>query len=129
MRRLRAALLLAAAAAFTGCVAAHPPATDPAALAKCLPPDLTLSTVIDANPEGKGLTVADKLAEMGAHVGADGKLRDRRGKEVTFYKRLSLWWGARPPNYDEVVRKEEDELRELRRRSTVIVVGPGFQPP
>jgi len=65
---------------------AEPRVVDREGVAALLPKGLTLDTVISAPPfapPGCGRRPESALAEAGAHVGADGKLRAADGKEIT----------------------------------------------
>ncbi len=60
----------------------------------------------------------EALAELGAHAGEDGTVRDRTGREIRFWRNpLS---GRGTPWLAEEARAVREELEELKRRYTVI---------
>jgi hypothetical protein len=92
---------------------------------------LTLDTIISAPPgcpeEGRRLESA--LVEAGAHVGADGKLHARDGREIYFYYQ-GPGRGTPPANYDEELRAEHEKQRQLAERYYLIFIetNPGYIP-
>lgn len=64
------------------------------------------------------ITVAQKLAALKASC-KRGKLVDAAGKEIHFY-RLEGCWGNPPEDYQEILRKQGEELARLRERYNVI---------
>jgi hypothetical protein len=79
----------------------------------CLPSGVASSGVVS-----RGLTVADRLADLDARC--DGPtLVDRHGREIRFY-RLTGCWGNPPADAQEILDNQRRELDELRRRYTVI---------
>ena len=114
-----------------------PRLADREAVAKALPQDHTLDQVIGADScsrtegaDGKPhysnpITLEDKLAEVGARVGLDGKLRDAAGKEIIF--RPTVRYGCQRVR-DE---KEEEETRKLNEKYRVICISacPGLPDP
>jgi len=90
---------------------------------QCLPPDVKPTDVVStqlARPgkDVKKITVGQKLTEMKAKC-KRGKLVDRAGKEIRFY-RLKGCWGNPPIDYQEILQKQKDELEKLRKKYTVI---------
>ena len=104
----------------------------------CLPPDIKATDVVSAalavssNGSGKVKTVAvrQKLNQLRAHC-RHGKLVDSRGKEIHFYH-LTGCWGNPPADYLKIMQRQEDELKELKKRYTVIEMtcnSSGIPPP
>src|SRR5260370_42636888 len=100
------------------------PALTPAdreAVARCLH-GVTLGEGVRVRPGPGGrlhlVTVEEALAELGARAGEDGKVRDRDGKEIHFWRNpLS---GRATPRTSEEARAVQAELEELKRQYTVI---------
>jgi hypothetical protein len=99
-------------------------------LAKCLPPEIKLSDVVDAPNAGlaKGqpagshnVTVEQKLKELKATCNSDNKLVDGNGKQVVFYH-LTGCWGNPPANYQDILQKQRDEINKLKQQYTVIEI-------
>jgi hypothetical protein len=93
----------------------------------CLPPGVSLDTSF--SPDG-GLhrrvrTVREQLILLGAHC-QGGKLRDRWGNEILFYKVPE--WGNPPSDYHEIESRAAEELKELEKKGTVIKMY-ALQPP
>jgi hypothetical protein len=105
------------------------------AIAKCLPADLQLFDRIDyVFSARRPIYLEERLAEVGANVGKDGKLRDGQGKEMYFYH---VPPGEGPKgtyiedSIEEQQRKfikhqhEEKLFRELQEKYRVITIYPG----
>jgi hypothetical protein len=99
-------------------------------LAKCLPPEIKLSDVVDAAKAGyangqpvglHNVTVEQKLNELKATCNSDNKLVDGNGKQIVFY-RLTGCWGNPPENYQEILQKQRDEINKLKQQYTVIEI-------
>lgn len=87
----------------------------------CLPTDVRLSDVVKYDRTGKAnVTLAKTLISLGAKC-RNGKLVNRKHREIKFF-RLACW-GYPPPNYLEIEQKQDEELRKLKRRYTVVVFG------
>jgi len=87
----------------------------------CLPTDVRLSDVVTYDRAGKAnVTVEKTLISLGAKC-RNRKLIDREHREIRFF-RLSCW-GRPPLNYLEIEQKEDEELRKLKRKYTVVVFG------
>ncbi len=92
----------------------------------CLPPgikeDTTVSSTELASPKGemtiRKTTVGESLKKLNARC-TGGKLVDRRRKPVTFYH-LQGCWGNPPADYLEIMERQSEELRNLRKKYTVV---------
>jgi hypothetical protein len=103
---------------------------DQSILAKCLPADIKISDVVEAKMlsfnsdtgayEIEKTLVSHKLKELGAKCSL-GKLMGSSGKEVSFY-RLTGCWGAPPPDYEEIMQKQREEISKLREKYDVIEI-------
>jgi len=85
-------------------------------LAKQLPQGISMSDYVEPGPFGTRITVAEKLAWLGARPGLDGKIHDLLGNEVAFWPDYST--GADPGS--EFWRRRHEALEELRKRCRVI---------
>ena len=97
-------------------------------LAKCLPPEIKLSDVVEATSAGRpnaqpgeshSVTVEQRLNELKATCNSDNKLVDGNGKQIVFYH-LTGCWGNPPENYQDILRKQRDEINKLKQQYTVI---------
>ncbi len=79
----------------------------------CLPARINSDDKVSAS-----VTVRQRLIELKAHC-RRGKLFDRSGKEIRFY-RLAGCWGNPPPGYREILERQRRELEKLKKRYTVI---------
>jgi hypothetical protein len=94
----------------------------------CLPddvkPDEVVSTQSVKSESGidvvKQITVRQKLLELKARC-KKGKLVDRAGKEIRFY-RLAGCWGNPPADYQEILAQQQRELDEMKKRYRVIEI-------
>jgi hypothetical protein len=68
---------------------------------------------------GNKVTVAEKLARLGAYTEGD-KIRDGTGQEIRFIKHEERSLKAAP----ELLKREQDKARELKRYFTVIEIRP-----
>ena len=92
----------------------------------CLPSGVKTTDVVSADLVGMGkegpdvrkVTVKEKLTEMKARC-RGGKLVDRAGKEIRFY-RLKGCWGNPPADYLEILEKQRKDLEEMRKHYTVV---------
>ena len=92
----------------------------------CLPLNIVPTAVVSADLVSsrvtgdviKKMTVQEKLRELNAHC-RNGKLVDGAGREIYFYQ-LTGCWGMPPPDHDEILQKQAEELDTLRKRYTVI---------
>ncbi len=87
----------------------------------CLPKDARLDDVVTYDRTGKqNLTLQKTLINLKATC-RKGKLVDAKRRAIRFF-RFSCW-GHPPPNYLEIERREDEELKKLKRQYTVIVFG------
>ena len=93
----------------------------------CLPEDIELDTVVSVIRKTPGLrgdvereTVKQRLDKLKARCKA-GKLVDGKNKEIRFYQ-LQGCWGNPPQGYREILRKQQEELEELKKKYTVIEI-------
>jgi hypothetical protein len=96
----------------------------PKPLSSCLPKDLTLSTKINDTE-----TVGAKLTLLTASCNSKNVLVDGNQREITFYY-LTGCWGTPPPDYQQQMQKQQDELAALAKKYTVIEISCaiGFKP-
>ena len=103
---------------LAGCSAAPLLPGDGSALTRGLPDGVRMTDYVERGPLGRKITVGTKLVSLGAHPGPDGKLLDRSGRLITFFR---LYDGGAPPT-EAMLREEREQLAELQRTSTVIVI-------
>ena len=89
----------------------------------CLPTGIKCDSVVSATlakPGGKvrKVTVEQKLRELRARC-RKGKLIDATGREIYFYQ-LKGCWGNPPEDYQEILTRQNEELKNLRKRYRVI---------
>ncbi len=95
---------------------------------KCIPDDVNADDFAVVNgvptkakePSEKRPTVKDQLNAIGARC-LRQKLIDRRGRQVKFYL-LKGCWGNPPADYLEILDRQRDELKRMRKRYTVIEI-------
>jgi len=88
--------------------------------AGCLPAGRTMADVVSVGMGGKNkVTVADELARLHAYCSGNRVLYDGNGKEIYFYN-LTGCWGNPPADYQEQLQRQDEEIRQLERRYTVI---------
>ena len=99
-------------------------------LAACLPADIKLGDVVEATSSGYAngrpvglhkVTVEQKLNELEATCNSDNKLVDGNGKQIRFYH-LTGCWGNPPFNYQDILRKQREEINKLKEQYTVIEI-------
>ena len=87
----------------------------------CLPDEVTVKDVVTYRSDAKkNVTVRDKLIELKAQCD-DDKLVDKHQKEIRFFR--VQCWGNPPADYRERQRRQQDELKELEKKYTVVVMG------
>jgi hypothetical protein len=97
--------------------------TAPKQFQTCLPAGIAATDVVSAqlvksSNTVKKTTVAQKLIELKARC-KSGRLVDATGKQIYFY-RLEGCWGNPPPDYQEILERQDQELKKLRKRYRVI---------
>jgi len=97
-------------------------------LKHALPSDVSMTDYVEKDLFGNKVTVAEKLARLGAYTEGD-KIRDGTGQEIRFVKHEDRSLKASP----ELLKQEQDKMRDLKRYFTVIEVqrdpGPSSAPP
>ena len=97
-------------------------------LAKCLPAGIKLSDVVEATMAGNAngqpvksrqITVEQKLNELKAACNREDKLVDGNGRQIVFYHLIGCW-GNPPPDYQELLQKQREEIERLKQQNTVI---------
>lgn len=97
-------------------------------LAACLPADVKLGDIVEATSSGNtnsqpvGLhmvTVEQRLRELKATCNSENKLVDGNGKQIRFYH-LTGCWGNPPYGYQEILRRQREEINKLKEQYTVI---------
>lgn len=101
------------------------PAADPRY--GCLPPDIQPGTIVEVKTIKSSVgirvikeTVLQRLVKIGARCRA-GKLVDRNRRGIRFYQ-LQGCWGNPPADYLEILETGKKELRELKKKFTVIEI-------
>ncbi len=92
----------------------------------CLPKDIkstdVVSTEMRRSAKGpndvKKITVEQKLKELNARC-LRGKFVDSNGKKIYFYRLIGCW-GNPPADYQELLKQQDIELENLRKRYHVI---------
>jgi hypothetical protein len=93
-------------------------------LSRCLPKDIKLSDVVSATMVNSQtitrVTVEQKLKQLKARcILRDRKLVDGQRKPIYFYRLIGCW-GTPPPNYQEILQKQREEIERLSASYTVI---------
>ena len=87
----------------------------------CLPTGTNLGEVVSYGANGRGnITVEKRLAQLKARC-RNRRLLDARGREIRFHR--PSCWGNPPADYQDIQQREDEELRKLQKRYTVIVFG------
>jgi hypothetical protein len=92
----------------------------------CLPNDVKLMDVVSTEMrrsakgpnEIKKITVEQKLKELNARC-SRGKFVDSYGKRIYFYRVIGCW-GNPPADYQEILKRQDTELENLRKRYHVV---------
>jgi hypothetical protein len=97
--------------------------TTPDHFRACLPAGIKATDIVSpqrvrSTGVAKKTTVEDKLTELKARC-KKGKLVDASGKEIYFF-RMTGCWGNPPPDYQEILQRQDEELKKLRKRYLVI---------
>ncbi len=85
------------------------------------PADIVSATLVQSGPAGgivKKVTVQEELERLQARC-RKGKIVDGAGKEIHFYRRIGCW-GMPPPNYETLLKRQDEELKALKKQYTVI---------
>ena len=102
----------------------------PLPLAKCLPLGIKLSDVVEATNAGHAngqpvgshkITVEQKLNDLKATCNSEYKLVDGNGRQIVFYHLIGCW-GNPPPDYQELLQKQQREIERLKQQHTVIAM-------
>ena len=92
----------------------------------CLPKDVQLKAIVQEQPSTSSksrktpLTVAQHLRDLKAHC-KKGILVDKEGKEIRFVHLIGCW-GNPPEDYQEQLDHQQQELKRLRMKYTVIEI-------
>jgi hypothetical protein len=120
-------LLLLPAALLGGCTLSPLYLANYPALARCLPEGVSMDDYVERDVTGGKVTVAMKLARLGAYPGKDGKIYDLSGQRIEFFR--NEYGGAPLPA--EVYQQAERHLQELKKQFRVIEIrrDPDLPPP
>jgi hypothetical protein len=101
--------------------------TKPDRFGSCLPKNIQLNSVVQGDPandatrgEPKPVTIQQKLIELKAKC-KNGKLFDLTGKEIYFVQLIGCW-GNPPEDYQEQLDRQQQELKRLKEKYTVIEI-------
>lgn len=87
----------------------------------CLPTGYNLGDVVSYGATDRGnITVEKRLAQLKARC-RNRRLLDVKGREIRFHR--PSCWGNPPADYQDIQQREDEELRKLQKRYTVIVFG------
>ena len=87
----------------------------------CLPEGIALKDVVTYRQKAeRNVTVRDKLIELKAKC-ENGKLVDEHHKEIRFFR--VQCWGNPPADYRERQQRQQEALKELEKKYTVVVMG------
>ncbi len=111
------AILAATLALLAGCTMSPLFLIERPLLEDALPKDIAMSDFVETDWMGYKVTVAEKLARLGAFTDGD-VICDGTGQEIRFYKHQDQSLKASP----ELLQREQKEVRELKKRFTVIEV-------
>lgn len=85
----------------------------------CLPADVKQDSIVGpASAASASMTVREKLKTLKARC-SRGKLVDRSGRKIRFYQ-LQGCWGNPPADYAEILEAQTAEIRDLKKKYTVI---------
>ena len=92
----------------------------------CLPKDIkprdVVSTQMQRSTKGpnevRKITVEQKLKELNARC-RRGKFVDSKGRQIYFYRMIGCW-GNPPADYQELLKQQDIELENLRKRYHVV---------
>jgi hypothetical protein len=99
----------------------NPKLADRDAVSRCLPDGHTLDEKFrEGGYHGKITTIEKKLAELGTHI-RNGKIFDRNGKRIFFFKGFHY---AGYPRDIEMEDEVDQRLKDLQKKGTVIQMWP-----
>jgi hypothetical protein len=104
--------------ALAGCALSPAYLVSRSSIAQHLPDGVRMDDFVERGPLGRKITVGEKLAQVGAAPGPDGKLYDHSGKRVEFFRYYD--GGAPPP--PGMLEAAERQLAELKKTCTVIEI-------
>ena len=91
-------------------------------IAKHLPADVKLDTIVSGIGGVYEITVEQELAMVGAYVGSDSKLRDKSGDEIYFLRKPAAIGGPYIQHDPEEERQWQEKYEELQKHYRVIVL-------
>jgi len=87
----------------------------------CLPKNIDRKwQILGESDDVKAMTVEEKLSKLKAHC-KKGKLVDQNGKEIRFVELIGCW-GNPPADYQEQLDRQQNEVKELSEKFTVIQI-------
>ena len=105
----------------------------PDRFSSCLPDTVDLKAVVQEEPvdtkteaKPKTRTVEQKLLALDARC-RNGKLVDKAGKEISFVQLLGCW-GNPPEDYQEQLDRQQQEIKRLKEKHTVIEISCAQDP-
>jgi hypothetical protein len=112
---------------LTGCLLSPAYLVNRSELARSLPDNVKMDDFVEKDWAGRKITVGMKLARLGAYSGPDGKLYDRTGRQIEFFRHYDGGMPPPPGLLEEGYRR----LDELKRTCTVIEIfrDPDLPPP
>ncbi len=89
--------------------------------ANCLPAGIKLTDVVERTGDGSShaITVEQKLDSLKATCNGQKKLVDQQGRQIVFYPLIGCW-GHPPPDYQERLQEQRQEIAKLKQTHTVI---------
>jgi hypothetical protein len=105
---------------------ARSPATEQ--FVRCVPRGTNLDKAVinepsQAKAQSGKQTVRTRLVQLEARC-KRGKLVDGKGRQIYLYLLLGCW-GNPPPNYLELMKRQDEEISRLKKRFTVIQIPCG----
>lgn len=115
---------------LVGCMSLGPTfSVEHPSLARALPENVKRTDFVRYAEYGKGarteirITVESELARLGAYVGRDGKIYDRHDRPVAFFRQPCFGGPPVDPSViSESLQRADEQLRELQKSHTVIVI-------
>jgi hypothetical protein len=89
--------------------------------ANCLPTGIKLTDVVEriGAESPHTITVEQKLDSLKATCNSEKKLLDQQGRQIVFYNLIGCW-GHPPPDYQERLQEQRQEIAKLKQTHTVI---------